>query len=100
MSYGTDDLPEGPRILGHAIGHAAFLYGDEIGDYEPLLRAALHGRHRAPATTRSIMSDYVVLRARQLIAQADSRQLSRDAMAMSEWIGAAAEILRELIRDA
>ena len=101
MSYG-DDLPEGALLLGHAIGHAAFLYGDQVGDYADTIALALHGRHRAPATVRSIISGYAVERARQLIAQAESGSLDRDPGSMSawEWIGAATEILRELTRDA
>ena len=101
MSYG-DDLPEGPRILGHAVGHAVAMYGGRVDDYTDTIALALHGRHRAPAATRSVMSDYVVLRARQLIAQAEAGQLDHDLSSMSawEWIGAAAEILRELTRDA
>jgi hypothetical protein len=62
------------------------------------------GRHDAPASTlEAIVADYARQRARELIRQfdnsvcgtaADYAALDRDA-----WIGAAAEILRELTRD-
>lgn len=59
------------------------------------------GRHEAaPATYDAIVSDYVTQRARELIRQADDKAFDYGPLSMAEWIGAAAEILRELSRDA
>ena len=62
------------------------------------------GRHAGePATFDATVSDYVTQRARDLIHQADTWLDGPPAPAafdLHEWIGAAAEILRELTRDA
>lgn len=57
------------------------------------------GRHEAPASVATFdqaVSDYVTGRARELIRQIDRGE----RISYPEWIGAAAEILRELTRDA
>ena len=59
------------------------------------------GRHAGePGTFDATVSDYVTQRARELIEQADTPGGLRDHWDMAAWIGAAAEILRELTRDA
>lgn len=56
------------------------------------------GRHEAaPSILEDIVADYARQRARTLVAQFDARQPTVD---WATWIGAAAEILRELTRDA
>lgn len=101
MSF-PDGLTEGPRILGHAIGHAAAMYGNSVADYEDILRAALTHRipptARIPQTPRSTGRSYTVRRARELIAEAETLRVNTAAMA--GWIGAATEILKELTHDA
>ena len=58
------------------------------------------GRHAAqPATFDAVVDDYVTGRARELVRQFDNADhYPLDGWAA--WIGAAAEILRELTRDA
>jgi hypothetical protein len=58
------------------------------------------GRHEAPDTFPSIVSDYVTERGRALVAESDSHANMTDSLAMAAWIGSATEILRELTRDA
>jgi hypothetical protein len=60
------------------------------------------GRHAAAAATfDAVVDDYVTQRARELVRQIDHGEIpSLELAAMNEWIGAAAEILRELTRDA
>lgn len=97
MSYNYG-LPEGVARLGHAIGHAAFLYGDPISDYEPIIHEAVHARHATDMT--AARESYAITRARELVAESDSNQCLASSEAMSRWIGSATEILRELTRDA
>jgi hypothetical protein len=59
------------------------------------------GRHVAqPATFDAVVSDYVTGRARELVIEADAMTTRADPQTVWAWIGAAAEILRELTRDA
>ena len=59
------------------------------------------GRHDAPpATYDAIVSDYVTGRAKELVRQFEASLDERRRVDWDEWIGAAAEILRELTRDA
>ena len=60
------------------------------------------GRHAgAPDTFDATVSDYVTSRARELVRQIDQKEIPfMDTYALNVWIGAAAEILRELTRDA
>ena len=59
------------------------------------------GRHAGqPDTFDATVSDYVTTRARDLIRQFDGSLEERRRVDWDEWIGAAAEILRELTRDA
>lgn len=74
------------------------------------------GRHEAGTgdTFDAVVDDYVTGRARELIRQIDelqtrpiswdvtgwSDEAKRRAIDINEWVGAAAEILRELTRDA
>jgi hypothetical protein len=58
-------------------------------------------RHAAePATFDAVVSDYVTGRARELVAEADAMTTGAGRTDLFAWIGAAAEILRELTRDA
>jgi hypothetical protein len=62
------------------------------------------GRHAAePATYDAIVSDYVTQRARELIRQFDyslGQPSDLATLDLDVWAGQAAEILRELTRDA
>jgi hypothetical protein len=59
------------------------------------------GRHAAqPATFDAVVSDYVTGRARELTAEADAMTTGASRVELFAWIGSAAEILRELTRDA
>ena len=59
------------------------------------------GRHAGePATFNATVSDYVTQRARNLIRQVDGSLEERRRVDWDEWIGTAAEILRELTRNA
>lgn len=58
------------------------------------------GKHAAPETFHSIVSDYVTGRARELISEADSGALDGEPTAAASWIGAATETLKELISNA
>ena len=61
------------------------------------------GRHEAPAwvaTFDQAVSEYVTGRARELIRQFDAGELDHRDFGVDVWCGAAAEILRELTRDA
>jgi hypothetical protein len=59
------------------------------------------GRHAGPSNTLdATVSDYVTGRAKELIAEADAMTTGASRTDMLAWIGAAAEILRELTRDA
>jgi hypothetical protein len=58
------------------------------------------GKHANPLTVESVVSEYVTQRAGELIAQAEQPLALTDWQAAAEWIGAATEILRELVRDA
>ena len=59
------------------------------------------GRHAAqPATFDAVVSDYVTGRAKELVAEADAMTTQASRTDMLAWIGAAAEILRELTRNA
>jgi hypothetical protein len=59
------------------------------------------GCHAAqPATFDAVVDDYVTGRARELVAEADAMTTQASRTDMLAWIGAAAEILRELTRDA
>ena len=63
------------------------------------------GRHEAPprATVRDIVADYITERAIDLIAEFDrSLDCPPDVTPFDpgKWCGAAAEVLRELTRDA
>jgi hypothetical protein len=65
------------------------------------------GRHEAPpGTFDAVVSDYVTGRARELVRQFDQFDAQpaelRTAFPMDKdtWMGSAAEILRELTRDA
>ena len=58
-------------------------------------------RHAAePGTLSAVVSDYVTQRARELVRQADALMNGEEPVNAHAWIGAAAEILRELTRDA
>lgn len=60
------------------------------------------GRHEAPAaaaTFDQVVDDYVTGRARELIRQFDAYMAGGPPL-WAGWCGAAAEILRELTRDA
>jgi hypothetical protein len=59
------------------------------------------GRHAGPPNTfDAVVSDYVTGRARELAAEADAMTTGASRVELFAWIGAAAEILRELTRDA
>jgi hypothetical protein len=62
------------------------------------------GRHEGPPDTfDATVSDYVTGRARELVRQADEWMrigASPRTVEYQVWIGSAAEILRELTRDA
>lgn len=59
------------------------------------------GRHAGePGTFDATVSDYVTQRARDLIRQFDGSLEERCRVDWDEWIGVAAELLRELTRDA
>ena len=59
------------------------------------------GRHQGePATLDAIVDDYVTQRARELVRQFEASLDERRRVDWDMWIGAAAEILRELTRDA
>jgi hypothetical protein len=59
------------------------------------------GRHAGPpGTLDATVSDYVTGRARELVAEADAMTTGASRVELFAWIGAAAEILRELTRDA
>jgi hypothetical protein len=59
------------------------------------------GRHAGPPNTLdATVSDYVTGRARELVAEADAMTTGASRVDLFAWIGAAAEILRELTRDA
>lgn len=96
----NDYIPSaGASLLGRAVGHAAFQYGDRASDYGDIITLAVHGRRAAPAVPPASTSRYVTSRARQLITQAEATSLT-DPADMAAWMGSATEILRELIRDA
>ena len=59
------------------------------------------GRHEsAPGTFDAVVSDYVTQRARELVRQADTPGELLEPLAAHAWIGHAAEVLRELTREA
>lgn len=58
------------------------------------------GRHEGHNTFGAIADDYVTGRARELIRQFDASLEERRRIDWDEWCGQAAEILRELTRNA
>lgn len=61
------------------------------------------GRHEAPASVATFdqaVSDYVTGRARELVREVDEYEAGRATISLPAWVGSAAEILRELTRDA
>ncbi len=57
-------------------------------------------KHAAAGTFDEIVSDFITIRARQLVAEAQSGILDHDRLIAAVWIGAATEILKELTCNA
>ena len=58
------------------------------------------GRHAEPSTFDATVNDYVIGRAKELVRQFDMPWELADPYDRAAWMGVAAEILRELTRDA